>query len=118
MMFVKTLCIYMLSFEEFVEGNPVDENEKKYSNLSHINIQYYLKLRIPMCHRLFSEKYHKIANIFKLIAMIEGILFNLHVVNGIDIIIHNVIWCNYTNTNTNISIIIRILVQTLFFNDI
>ena len=29
---------------------------KIYSNLSHINIHYYLKLRIPMCHRLLFRK--------------------------------------------------------------
>ena len=29
---------------------------KIYSNLSHINIHYYLKHRIPMCHRLFFRK--------------------------------------------------------------
>ena len=29
---------------------------KKYSNLSHINIQYYLKHRIPIMHRQFFRK--------------------------------------------------------------
>ena len=29
---------------------------KIYSNLSNINICYYLKLRIPMCHRLFFRR--------------------------------------------------------------
>ena len=29
---------------------------KFYSNLSHININYYLKLRIPMCHRQVFRK--------------------------------------------------------------
>ena len=29
---------------------------KIYSNLSHINIHYYLNLRIPMCHRLFFRR--------------------------------------------------------------
>ena len=29
---------------------------KIYSNLSHINIRYYLKHRIPMCHRLFLRR--------------------------------------------------------------
>ena len=42
-----------------------------------------------MCHRFFLEEYHKIDIIFKLIAMIEEILFILHVVNGIHIIIPN-----------------------------
>ena len=31
-------------------------NIKIYSNLSHINIHYYLKHRIPMCHRLFFKR--------------------------------------------------------------
>ena len=38
---------------------------KIYSNISHININYYLKLRIPMCHKLFSEEYHKTMIIYK-----------------------------------------------------
>ena len=42
--------------------------------------------------------------------MTEEIHFILHVVNGIHIIIHNVIWYNYMNSNTNTSTIIRILV--------
>ena len=29
---------------------------KIYSNLSHITIHYYLKHRIPMCHRLFFRR--------------------------------------------------------------
>ena len=33
------------------------------SNLQSINICYYLKHRIPMCHRLFLEEYHKVKNI-------------------------------------------------------
>ena len=62
-----------------------------YSYLSHINICYYFKQPIPMCHRQFFRKlFKKIVNIYKLIVLIEEIVFNLHVVNGIHIIIHNV----------------------------
>ena len=32
---------------------------KIYSNLSHINIHYYLKHRIPMCHRKVLLKFSK-----------------------------------------------------------
>ena len=46
--------------------------------------------------------------------MIEEIHFFLHVVNGIYITIYNVIWYNYTYSNTNTSIINRMLVQILF----
>ena len=59
---------------------------KFYSNLSQININYYLKLRIPMCHCQVSAEYHKIVNIFKHIAMIEEIHFILYVTNGIHIL--------------------------------
>ena len=50
--------------------------------------------------------------------MTEEILFILHVVNGIDIIIHNVIGYNYTTTYKKISINILILVQTPFTSHI
>ena len=43
--------------------------------------------------------------------MIEEILIILHVADGIHIIIHNVIWYNYMNSNTKTSIIILIFVQ-------
>ena len=43
--------------------------------------------------------------------MIEEIHFILHVINGIDMIFHNVVWYKYTNTNTNINKNFRILVQ-------
>ena len=42
--------------------------------------------------------------------MIVEIHFILHVVNGIHITIHNVIWYNYVNSYTNTTIIICILV--------
>ena len=83
---------------------------KIYSILSNINIRYYLKFRIPIMHRQFTEKYLKIENIFKLIAMIEEIHFILHVANGIYIIFHNVIWYNHTYPYINTSINIRIFV--------
>ena len=56
----------------------------------------------------FSENYVKILNLIKHIAMTETILFILNVVNGIYII-----KCNYTYSNTNKSIIIRVLVQII-----
>ena len=34
----------------------VKVSEKNYSNLSHINIHYYLKLRIPIMHGHFFRK--------------------------------------------------------------
>ena len=37
----------------------------------------------------FSEQFHKTLNIYKLIVIIEEIIFILHVANGIHIIIHN-----------------------------
>ena len=50
--------------------------------------------------------------------MIEEIHFISLVVNGIHIIIHNVIWYNYTNTNTNNSINSCIFVQIPFVSPI
>ena len=53
--------------------------------------------------------------------MIVEILFILHVANGIYLIIHNVIWYNYTYLNTIIPIFVRIgliifeLVQTIAY---
>ena len=47
--------------------------------------------------------------------MIEEIHFILHVVNGIYIIILNVIWYTYTYSNTNISLFILIFVRKTFF---
>ena len=64
-----------------------------------------------MCHGNFLQKFHKIVNIYKLIATIEEIHFISHVVNGIYIIILKVIWYNYMNSDTNNVIFIRILVQ-------
>ena len=43
---------------------------KVYSNLSNINIRYYLKHRIPVGHRLFLEEFHIILIIYKLIVII------------------------------------------------
>ena len=63
---------------------------KIYSNLSNINIHYHLRLGSPPLHRQFLIKYHKIVIIFKLIAIIEEIVFVSHVANGILIIVHNV----------------------------
>ena len=83
---------------------------KIYSNLSHINIHHYLKLRIPIMHRQFLEELLKILNIFKLIAKIEEIHFILHVVNGIHIIIHKL--CS------SIITCIQILVQLIIFTPI
>ena len=60
---------------------------KIYSNLSSINIHYYLKHQIPMGQRLFLEELLIMVNIFKLIAMIVEILFISHVVDGIHITI-------------------------------
>ena len=60
------------------------------------------------------RQFFKIVIIFKLIAMIEEIHFILHVANGIHIIIHNVKWYNYTNSNKNNSIFIRIHVRIRF----
>ena len=50
--------------------------------------------------------------------MIEEILFFLHVANGIDKLIHNVIWYNYMNSYPKTSIIFCILVQILLSNNI
>ena len=50
--------------------------------------------------------------------MIEGILLILHVVNGNYIIIYNVIWYNFLNSNTNSVIIILMFVQLLFLQDL
>ena len=59
------------------------------SLLRYINISYYLKSEIPIMHCHFFRNL-KIVILFKLFAMIEEILFILHVVNGIYVIIHNV----------------------------
>ena len=66
----------------------VNVSEKNYFNLSHKNIHYYLKLQIPMGHRLFFiKKIHTIVIKFKLIAITEETRFILHVANGIHITI-------------------------------
>ena len=44
---------------------------KIHSNLSHINIHFYLKHRISIMHRHFSENLLKILNLFKLIVRVE-----------------------------------------------
>ena len=64
---------------------------KIYSNLSHINIQYYLKSQIPIMHRHFFRKISRNREYIQTLAMREEIFFILHVVNGIDIIIPNVL---------------------------
>ena len=61
---------------------------KIYSNLSHINIPYHLRLGASPLHRQFFIKISKIVIIFKFIVMIVEIHFILHVANGILIIIH------------------------------
>ena len=59
-----------------------------HSNLSHINIQYYSKLRIPIMHRKFLLENTQSPDCIRTFC-IEEIHFFLHVVNGIYIIIHN-----------------------------
>ena len=87
-------------------------NSKNYSDVSHKNIHYYLKLQIPKMHRhFFLENYLKIEIIHKHIAMTEEICSILHVVNGIDIINHNVDSILLLNRLQIISIIIRIFVR-------
>ena len=91
----------------FVRGNGFIFNQIKkfelkiYSNLSSINIHYHLRLGSPPLHRQFFIKYLEIMIIFKHNGMTVEIHSILHVVNGIYIIIHNVILYNYTNSNTN-----------------
>ena len=63
---------------------------KIYFNLSNINIQSYLNLRIPIMHRHFFRKLSRNHDYIQTHSMIEIILFILYVVNGIYIIIHNV----------------------------
>ena len=55
---------------------------KIYSNLSHINIHYHLRLGASPLHRQFFKKISIIVIIFKLIAIIVEIHFILHVANG------------------------------------
>ena len=62
---------------------------KIYSNLSHINIHYHLKLGLPPLHRQFFKKISQNRDYIQNFAMIEEIHFILHVVNGIHIILHN-----------------------------
>ena len=50
--------------------------------------------------------------------MMNEIFFILHVVNGIHKIFHNVIWYIYTNSYSNNSVNIPILVQILFSENI
>ena len=87
---------------------------KIYSNLSHENIHYYLKLRIPIMHRHFLRKISQNPeNIQKHIVMMEEILLNLRVVDGNYLIIHNdfvvslhvfVYYYSHTCMNTLLSI--------------
>ena len=63
-----------------------------------------------MSHRQFFIKISQNHDYIQNFAMIAEIHFILHAANGLYIIIHIVIWYNYTNTNTNISIFILTLV--------
>ena len=91
--------------------------KRNYSNLSHENIHFYLKLRIPIIHRHFFKKHLKVENKFKLIAMIEKILFILNVPTGIYILIHNVSINTPIQTRI-IGINIRTLVQRIIITPI
>ena len=62
----------------------------------------------------FSEYFLEIVIIFKLIVMIVEIHFILLVVNGIHIIIHNVIWYNYLYKYYFTVILINIKLSTKF----
>ena len=46
----------------FIFNEIVKLTKKNYSNLSKINIRYYVKFRIPIMHRQFLRKHHKIEN--------------------------------------------------------
>ena len=91
---------------------------KIYSNLSHIKIHYYLKLRIPMGQRLFFRRIAQNREYIQTFCNDRKILSFLHVANGFDKLIHNVIWYNYMNSYTKTSIIFCILVQILLSNNI
>ena len=83
---------------------------KIYSNLSHIKIHYHLELGAPPLHRQFFKILSRSRDYIQTHCNDRRNPFHLHVVNGFHIIIHKVIWYNYTNTNTNISINIHIIV--------
>ena len=91
----KSMGLYELNKKTIARERGCEFNQiakptiKIYSNLSNINIHYYLKLRIPKLHRQFFRKLAQIVIIFKLFAMKEEFFFILHVVNGIFIIFHN-----------------------------
>ena len=55
---------------------------KFYSHLRYINIGYYLKSQIPMCHRQFFRVISEIKSLWKIFAMIWKILSFSHVRNG------------------------------------
>ena len=70
--------------------NQINELTKKiFSNLSHINIHYHLKLGLLPLHRQFFIKISQNTEYNQIFAMIEEIPFILHVVIGIHIKIHN-----------------------------
>ena len=59
----KSMGLYELNKKVTIaQGNGFKFNQinkltkKNYSNLTNINIHYYIKLRIPMCHRLFFRR--------------------------------------------------------------
>ena len=56
--------------------------KKIYSNLTKINMRYYLKFRIPFCHTQFSEQFLKIQKMWELIVLIQIIIFILWFVIG------------------------------------
>ena len=89
---------------------------KSCSILSHKNIQYYLKLRIPMCHRKLLLKIPQ--NKESIQNFCNDRKNPFHVVNGVYIIIHNVDKYTYSYSNTNTCIFIRILVRILLCNNI
>ena len=89
------------------------------------------ELQIPIMHRQFLENFHKIMNIYDFFAMIDEILFILHVANGVYIIIHNLVWytyiysktctnkCNYTYSIFFILLLVQLSIISLtFFEDI
>ena len=62
---------------------------KIYSNLSNINICYYLKFRLPIMHRPFFKILSQNREYIQTHCNFWKMLFILHVINGIYIIIDN-----------------------------
>ena len=86
-----------------------------------------MKFRIPIMHRQFFEKFAQIVIIIHLLAMIEEIHFISLVANGILITKHNYTYQNANNSIINLifvrillckNIIIRVLVEIVFFQDL